>query len=89
LLAAGNDTGYFRTLTETVVKSFQRKNGIVSNGSPSTTGYGAVGPKTRAAIQAACGGMVSTQYVPFGPSGPSISELQARLQHGANRRAQE
>ena len=55
-LAAGNTTGYFGPLTEAAVKSFQSANGIVSSGSPSTTGYGAVGPKTRAFIAAKCSG---------------------------------
>ena len=40
-------TGYYGTLTEAAVKKFQAKYGIVSSGSPSTTGYGLVGPKTR------------------------------------------
>ena len=55
-LARGNTTSYFGPLTEAAVKSFQRRNTIVSSGSPSTTGYGAVGPKTRAKIQEVCGG---------------------------------
>lgn len=53
-LAAGNNTGYFGPLTEAAVKSFQSRNGIVSGGSPTTTGYGAVGPLTRARIASLC-----------------------------------
>lgn len=40
-------TGYFGTLTERAIQRFQKKYGIVSSGSPTTTGYGLVGPKTR------------------------------------------
>ncbi len=40
-------TGYYGALTEQAVKVFQAKYGIVDYGSPATTGYGAVGPKTR------------------------------------------
>ena len=55
-LASGNATGYFGRLTEAAVKSFQSANGIVSSGTPATTGYGAVGPKTRAVIAQKCSG---------------------------------
>ena len=54
-LAAGNNTGYFGRMTETAVKSWQAKNGLVSSGTAATTGYGAVGPRTRAKIASVCG----------------------------------
>lgn len=54
LLAAGNNTGYFGRLTESAVKKFQCRENIVCSGSPSATGYGAVGPRTRAAIAVLC-----------------------------------
>lgn len=60
-LAAGNNTGHFGSLTQAAVQSFQRSKGIVSSGTPSTTGYGAVGPRTRALIKAACGGKSQSQ----------------------------
>lgn len=50
LFLAENSTGYFGPLTEKAVQNFQSANGIVSSGSPSSTGYGVVGPKTRALI---------------------------------------
>ncbi|MCH8050221.1 peptidoglycan-binding protein, partial [Patescibacteria group bacterium] len=40
-------TGYFGPLTEKAVKNFQKAQGIVSSGNPSTTGFGQVGPLTR------------------------------------------
>jgi len=52
----GTITGTYGPLTETAVKKFQIRNGIASSGTPETTGYGAVGPRTAAAIAALCGG---------------------------------
>ena len=43
-------TGYFGELTENAVKRFQTRYGIVSNGSPDSTGYGLVGPQTRSKL---------------------------------------
>ncbi len=62
LLAANSATGfdgltpsgYFGRLTQSAVQSFQRRNNIVSSGTPATTGYGAVGPRTRTAIMKVC-----------------------------------
>jgi len=49
---AGLVTGYFGQLTQAAVQRFQAAQGIVSSGSPSTTGYGRVGPMTMARINA-------------------------------------
>ena len=43
-------TGYFGALTQKAVQRFQAKYGIVNSGTPLTTGYGRVGPKTRAKL---------------------------------------
>lgn len=45
-------TGYFGVLTQAAVRRFQVLYGIVSSGTPSTTGYGRVGPTTLARINA-------------------------------------
>lgn len=47
-------TGYFGSLTETGVQKFQAKYGIVSVGTPATTGYGSVGPQTRVKLNEKC-----------------------------------
>ncbi len=47
-------TGYFDAATEKKVKAWQKKNNIVSKGTPATTGYGIVGAKTRAKILNSC-----------------------------------
>ena len=43
-------TGYFGPLTEQAVQAWQSTHGIIASGSPETTGYGAVGPATRATM---------------------------------------
>lgn len=44
------ETMYFGKLTQEAVMKFQSKYGIVSSGTPDTTGYGQVGPLTRAKL---------------------------------------
>lgn len=48
--SAGNETTYFGTLTREAVKKFQCAKNIVCSGDESTTGFGLVGPKTKAAL---------------------------------------
>ena len=43
----GVSYGYFGSLTEDALKKYQCSKGIVCNGTFMTTGYGAVGPKTK------------------------------------------
>jgi putative peptidoglycan binding protein len=50
LLTADSATGYFGKLTQAAVQSWQRSHNIVPAGTPSTTGYGVVGPRTRASL---------------------------------------
>lgn len=47
-------TGYYGPVTQKAVQAWQAQNGVVSSGLPWVTGYGVVGPQTRAAINAAC-----------------------------------
>ena len=42
----GSVTGYFGSMTEDAVRRWQAANGIVATGTPSTTGFGVVGPQT-------------------------------------------
>ena len=53
--------GYFNMETMQVVKDFQASRNIVSFGDPESTGYGAVGPLTRAAMR--CGGENDARFV--------------------------
>ncbi len=46
----GNETNYFGALTREAVRRFQCEKKIVCHGNESTTGYGQVGPKTRAML---------------------------------------
>lgn len=43
-------TGYFGVLTREAVRRFQIKHSIVSSGDEASTGFGVVGPKTRATL---------------------------------------
>lgn len=47
-------TGYYGSLTEAAVKRWQAKYNVVSSGTPESTGYGVVGPRTAAAIAILC-----------------------------------
>lgn len=47
-------TGYFGPMTQQAVQDWQSSHGVVSSGSPDTTGFGFVGPATRTAM--GCGG---------------------------------
>jgi len=49
-------TGFYGPATEEAVRRFQSRSGIVSGGNAETTGYGVVGPSTRAKIiEVSCG----------------------------------
>jgi len=47
-------SGYFGALTQGAVQRYQARYGIVTSGSAATTGYGSVGPKTRAKLLGTC-----------------------------------
>ncbi|MDP3955797.1 MAG: peptidoglycan-binding protein [bacterium] len=66
-------TGYFGQLTKAGVERFQTAQGIVSNGTPATTGYGRVGPKTQAAINAKLAGSGNTSGDVYAPTFRSIN----------------
>ena len=80
---SGLVTGYFGPLTQAGVQRFQVSQGIVSSGTPSTTGYGRVGPRTMARINALLGGgqvynwdttpVLSGPLVQVGPTSATIS----------------
>lgn len=50
----GLATGYYGALTEAAVRRWQVKYNIVSSGTPESTGYGVVGPRTASAIAILC-----------------------------------
>jgi len=49
-LDSENATGFFGVLTEAAIQKYQCAKKIVCVGTPASTGYGAVGPRTRAQI---------------------------------------
>jgi peptidoglycan hydrolase-like protein with peptidoglycan-binding domain len=66
-------SGYFGTLSQVAVQRWQVKYGIVSSGTPNTTGYGVVGPKTRNAIRN-CGDSVPSSFGALMQISPSSGE---------------
>lgn len=54
VLTQSSASGYFDLSTELAVQRWQVKHGIVSSGTAATTGYGAVGPRTRTLIALNC-----------------------------------
>jgi peptidoglycan hydrolase-like protein with peptidoglycan-binding domain len=82
----GETTTFFGRLTEEAVKKYQCAMNLVCSGDALSTGYGVVGPKTRAAF---AGGTVPTttpavsklsRYLFVGASGDDVKYLQERLQ---------
>ncbi len=69
LLASGGflktePTGYFGALTEKALQDFQKKVGLISLGSPETTGWGVFGPKSRAFIAKLCSNELTARTKP-------------------------
>jgi PKD repeat protein len=54
-------SGYFGSLTQIALQRWQASHGIVSSGTADTTGFGAVGPRTRNAIKN-CGDSVPNSF---------------------------
>ncbi|MEK7555713.1 MAG: peptidoglycan-binding protein [Patescibacteria group bacterium] len=67
LYPEGLITGYYGSLTEAAVKRFQQKHNIVSSGTPLSTGYGTVGPKTRTTLNS----LLATPLELTAPTEPS------------------
>lgn len=71
---SGGASGYFGAQTQTAVEQYQSQNNIISYGTPDTTGYGVVGPRTAAAIRLACsGGSITTVTATPGTGGGIVS----------------
>jgi peptidoglycan hydrolase-like protein with peptidoglycan-binding domain len=70
---SGLITGYFGPLTQAGVEMFQAQQGIVSSGTPATTGYGRVGPLTLARINSLMGDGMSVESVPV-VNTPSVQD---------------
>ena len=69
----GLATGYFGQLTERAVQRFQAKHAMVFSGSSVTTGYGLLGPKTRAKIIELCKAPVEREEMESVPLLPGAS----------------
>ncbi len=93
-------TGYFGPLTKAGVERFQTAEGIVSSGTPLSTGYGRVGPLTQAAINAKLAGggnqsgdvfapAITSAHVNTDANGASVSWTWSRYGEGLPHRPSE
>ena len=57
----GNETNYFGSLTVKAVKKFQCKHNIICKGSETITGWGSLGPKTRAKLNEIASGQTNQE----------------------------
>ncbi len=64
--SSGNETTYFGSLTGKALQKFQCKYNIICSGTPDTTGYGALGPKTRAKL--------AEVFIKATPTAPSVAQ---------------
>jgi len=67
-------TGYFGQLTKAAVERFQTAQGIVSDGTPATTGYGRVGPQTMTRINSLLGSVGSGGNQASWDTSPNLSD---------------
>ncbi len=67
-------SGFFGAATQQAVQRFQSRVGIISGGSPASTGWGVVGPATRAKIKAVGCSVPAVPVVPVIPTAPVVPE---------------
>jgi len=78
-LGTGYATGFFGALTQKAVQQFQWDQNIVCSGSPATTGWGLVGAKTRAALNALySGGQAASASA--SANATTLQQLEAQVQ---------
>ena len=84
----GTVSGYYGALTEYAVQRWQNKFKLVSSGTPASTGYGVVGPRTAALMALQCsngGGGTATQVggfikvTPVSGDAPLIVSVEATI----------
>lgn len=76
-------TGFFGSLTQKAVQQFQCDQNIVCSGGPTTTGWGMVGAKTRAALNSLEGGAsatAGTNATTNAGAATSLQQMEAKLQ---------
>ncbi len=66
----GRVTGFYGPLTVRAVQRYQASRGLISYGTPETTGFGRVGARTRELMAANCTGVAPTPFPPTLPPTP-------------------
>jgi peptidoglycan hydrolase-like protein with peptidoglycan-binding domain len=79
----GEVTGYFGLQTELAVKRFQSKYGIITSGTPQTTGYGMVGPRTREKLNDTIRQILQAKPNTTKPSTVAVTTLSGSLKVGS------
>lgn len=77
--------GFYGMNTQRAVQEWQRAHNVISSGTPDTTGYGAVGPRTRSAIASACARRTTTP----GTTNPNTCPTYPPISCPAGQKAQE
>lgn len=86
----GTITGYYGLATEAAVKRWQSNHGLVSSGDASSTGYGVVGPRTRAQLSLCSQlgpGYTATPLpivTPTAPTTPTLDKVSTDLSSGTS-----
>jgi plastocyanin len=72
----GTVSGYYGSLTQAAVQRWQAQYNIVSSGTPASTGWGVVGPRTAAAIALLCStGSITGSSTSSSPGAPTVGGL--------------
>ncbi len=79
-LAAGYNTGYFGSLTQTAVRKYQCAMGIVCSGTTSN-GYGVYGPRTQAAMNAGWeGDLEFSGWIPYWRKDDGVEDVMPHIE---------
>jgi peptidoglycan hydrolase-like protein with peptidoglycan-binding domain len=70
-LKEASTTGYFGPATEMALQRWQAAKGLIASGTPALTGFGAAGPRTRAALQELCAAGSDPKTADTAPPSPS------------------
>lgn len=75
----GLTTGYFGILTQSAIQRFQCEHNIICEGSPQTTGYGLVGPKTRQKLNEIFGSQSTKPKLQITNNEERIKQLKSQI----------
>jgi peptidoglycan hydrolase-like protein with peptidoglycan-binding domain len=77
--SVGNESNYFGEKTTQALRRYQCRFLLICQGSEAANGYGVLGPKTRARINAFLD-TLKTPEIPQAPVSSQVSDIQKRIQ---------